>query len=552
MFFKPFVPLILVLHFMGAACQSTKKAINWFPCTQNGSLPLTCGTLRVPLDYTNTAFNATLELQLVKVNAVRQPSKGSILFNPGGPGEGGRELIAGAYAHALLAATGGIYDIIGFDPRGTSNTIPFSCYTDTITRAIATLKYSLFLNSSDTAIGQSWAAMTALGQSCFENARDVGELIGTGFVARDMMQIVDALDEDGLLRYWGFSYGTALGVTVAAMFPDRIDKVVLDGCINPHDYYAGIDVEQATGSDAAFDGFFTGCVAHPGTCNLAQDADTAEELKARFYNLLYTLKYQPFVAGSDALTQIFDYNAVKSAVSNAIYNPTLWPMLATGLHGLLTENITAVLALVPFVKSRQTLPTIYPNYGPESLLGIRAGDVSLRSNSLTYLSPLLQQFYTKSQLFGDYLPIPALAYAQWPFKAKGSYTGDFHVKTKNPILFVGSEVDPITPLVSARNASAGFEGSVVLQHCGYGHTSLAQPSVCTAKAIRAYFVNGTLPAPGTKCEPSVDLFSDRTIDQAFAPIANYSKRALQDDDNKALMSAMAQLNARIPRHTLPF
>lgn len=39
------------------------------------------------------------------------------------------------------------------------------------------------------------------------------------------------------LRTTGFSYGTTLGATVAAMFPDRIDKMVLDGVQNPHDYY---------------------------------------------------------------------------------------------------------------------------------------------------------------------------------------------------------------------------------------------------------------------------------------------------------------------------
>lgn len=37
--------------------------------------------------------------------------------------------------------------------------------------------------------------------------------------------------------FLGISYGTTLGRTVAAMFPDRIDKMVLDGVQNVHEYY---------------------------------------------------------------------------------------------------------------------------------------------------------------------------------------------------------------------------------------------------------------------------------------------------------------------------
>lgn len=37
----------------------------------------------------------------------------------------------------------------------------------------------------------------------------------------------------------GLSYGSALGATVAAMFPDRMDRLVLDGVVNIHNYYSG-------------------------------------------------------------------------------------------------------------------------------------------------------------------------------------------------------------------------------------------------------------------------------------------------------------------------
>lgn len=43
-----------------------------------------------------------------------------------------------------------------------------------------------------------------------------------------------------------------------------------------------------------------------------------------------------------------------------------------------------------------------------------------------------------------------------------------------------------------------------MQHC-----SLAAPSLCTAKAIRAYFRNGTLPEPGTMCDIQSQIFGEQ-------------------------------------------
>lgn len=42
-----------------------------------------------------------------------------------------------------------------------------------------------------------------IADGCYANSGQIGELLGTAFVARDAIQIVDALGEDGLLRYWG-------------------------------------------------------------------------------------------------------------------------------------------------------------------------------------------------------------------------------------------------------------------------------------------------------------------------------------------------------------
>ncbi|KAL8806805.1 MAG: hypothetical protein Q9182_001065 [Xanthomendoza sp. 2 TL-2023] len=519
--------------FMEAVC----KSFNYM------TLVCCCLLLLVPLDYLNSSSNASLKLDLVKISAVKEPKAGTILFNPGGPGGSGRESFIGLSAAALSVVTGGIYDLISFDPRGVGNTIPFSCYPNDTLRTTYNLKAPVFLNSSDNAIGAIWAARQTLVRSCLDNAKDRGDLIGTGYVARDLMQIVDALDEGGLLNYLGISYGTLLGSTVAAMFPDRMGKLVLDSVINPHDYYAGRDVSGAIASDRCFDGFIAGCLANPQACALAQEAKDARQLESQIYGLLDSIKYNPFVIGSDLVSGIIDYSVLKMAIFNALYSPVTWPLLAAGIQGTITKNATQAAKLVAFNTPE---PTVFPSLGYEASQGIRSGDVSLRTDNLTSLLPLIDEFCATSRILWDGLSSPTLTYAQWPFKAKGGYTGNFQVKTKNPILFIGSDMDPITPLASARNASAGFEGSVVLQHEGYGHPSVAQPSVCTLRAIRDYFVNGSLPAAGTKCSPDFGLFSNTTLANSLVLV---SKRALQEEDNDGarLLAAAMQLNAIVPR-----
>lgn len=69
------------------------RGIRWGPCSiETGGLPVQCGNLTVPLDYTNKSRTDTIELNLIKLPAKQQPApKGSILLNFGGPGANGVE-----------------------------------------------------------------------------------------------------------------------------------------------------------------------------------------------------------------------------------------------------------------------------------------------------------------------------------------------------------------------------------------------------------------------------------------------------------------------------
>lgn len=48
-----------------------------------------------------------------------------------------------------------------------------------------------------------WDEAGYIAGNCSERLGDTGDLVGMAFTARDMFQIVDALGEDGKLRYWG-------------------------------------------------------------------------------------------------------------------------------------------------------------------------------------------------------------------------------------------------------------------------------------------------------------------------------------------------------------
>lgn len=76
--------------------------LDWKPCDlpfpksrqEQIKEAIDCATIKVPLDYTNPKSGGEIDLQLIKVNATRQPARASVIFNPGGPGSSGIEEVA--------------------------------------------------------------------------------------------------------------------------------------------------------------------------------------------------------------------------------------------------------------------------------------------------------------------------------------------------------------------------------------------------------------------------------------------------------------------------
>ena len=101
----------------------------------------------------------------------------------------------------------------------------------------------------------------------------------------------------------------------------------------------------------------------------------------------------------------------------------------------------------------------------EAQYGIKCADLDKYSSLSDW--EVIQDARHEQSYWADASDI-VVSCARWRFDAKERYEGNFTVKTRNPIMLIGNTADPVTPIVGARNASAGYEGSVVLQHDSYG------------------------------------------------------------------------------------
>ena len=133
--------------------------------------------------------------------------------------------------------------------------------------------------------------------------------------------------------------------------------------------------------------------------------------------------------------------------------------MLSGLDGVLSGNYSA------YVDWRAVGGGSFasPN---EAVYGIWCSDKVPRTSDINDIIPGIEKASNISRIAGASGPaygIISPVCAQWPYEAKERYGGDFHVKTKNPVLLLGNQYDPATPIESAHNVSSGFEGSRVLE-----------------------------------------------------------------------------------------
>ncbi len=196
------------------------QPVTWGPC--GGRLAeLECATLVAPLDYTAPAGDR-INLVISRKKAASPERRRGVLFtNPGGPGGSG----LGLPQFLSKSGAGQVYDIIGIDPRGVGGSTALNCRTaPAIAQPVS--------RPADDDFGRWAAEAREAEEACQKSSGGIRRHISTANTARDLDVVRGALGE-AKISYLGYSYGTYLGAVYGTLFPDRLDRSVLDSAVHP-------------------------------------------------------------------------------------------------------------------------------------------------------------------------------------------------------------------------------------------------------------------------------------------------------------------------------
>lgn len=525
---------------------------------------LRCARLQVPLDWNNSSNENSVVLAIGVLPAKVKPTDpkygGTVLIQPGGPGGSGLDLLRqnGRSMQSIIDSDK-YFDILAWDPRGVKFTTPSTaCFENDLDRQIFSLKEAAvgFLDTSDDSFEKLWAAAEGFAELCaqskigvFEDGSNIRQYVSTALVARDMVAIIDAVEEElqkrlpssqnsqqalnskspPLLQYWGYSYGTYLGNTFASMFPDRIGRMILDGVVDSPDYAATGWTTNLQDTHKGSAQMIQDCFDGKKYCPLYDPSiTTVQQLDEKLSNFLTHLGENPISIVHNGTIDLITLSDIRYHLFDYLYSPMEhYPWTGQMLSDLLSGNASLLLPHLPRLKLPKTSTSLTFSDSPvpppikppassyahniEATPAILCGDgASLfhttKAQYRAYLH-LLQTQYPPAAGYWASIKLPCVF---WPSSLRPSpqnrFAGPFasnlssYADGASPLLFIGNTADPVTPVRNAWTMARTHQGSVVLTQDMPGHCSgRAKPSECTWGNIKGFFMRGEMPGNGTVC-----------------------------------------------------
>lgn len=452
------------------------QQISWESCDSG----FECSTVAVPLDYLNPDGDI-FEVALIRKSGSSNLSP--LLINPGGPGASGVDYLRDNYESVGTENLRSNFQLIGFDPRGVGKSAPVTC-SDMELKDRVYYEESGFPLGSEQDLEISREVLTKFASSCQLSGFDVG-YFNTQHAARDMDVIRAALGVERL-DYLGFSYGTELGATYIALFPDRVGKFVLDGAVDPTLSSGESTVNQVSGFDQAFRSYLADCLVQE-VCPFAGTVDDALLRVDRFLLDLQTSKLATQYDREAGLT------VALYGIFAALYSQESWPYLTQAFEEAFQGDGSTLLLLADFYNDKDPDGGYLSNIA-EANTAINCADER----------PAAQDFdrdrraaLDASAVFGKYFAFPELSCLGWP-EGRSMVELDYSVPLQIGPLVIGTTGDPATPYQQAVSLSKLLSNAGLLTFQGEGHTAYGSND-CVNQYVEEYLLGENLKSSKLLC-----------------------------------------------------
>lgn len=436
---------------------------------------LQCADVTAPLDYAHP--NGTkIKLKVSRVKHTAKNYQGVLLLNPGGPGGEGVPWSAVA-SRRLDPKVAAQYDMIGFDPRGVSQSTPsLNC------------DVHYFKAPRPNTVPQSWSDEFTYLKKAKGYAKSCAKKYGTNVLkhmntrdaARDMDTIRKALGQKKI-NYLGYSYGTYLGSAYATMFPSKVRRLVLDSMIGPNGIWYQDNIDQ----DYAFDKNFTRWAAWTAKNNATfKLGKTAATVKKKWYALRAKAVKTP-IAGKIGASELEDTYIVGG------YADAYWPDLAKAMSDYLNSDDSKALKSVFDAVGDADSKLSENGYAIYS--AVESRDAKWPRNWAKWHNDTVR-VHKKAPFMAwnnAWYNAPA---AFWPVSGQHPIRvhGNAHGK---PYLFFQATNDAATPYQGGLDMARRFPNAhLVVEKGGHNHGISMSGNTCLDGYLNKYLASGSLPA----------------------------------------------------------
>ncbi|MFF0608432.1 alpha/beta fold hydrolase [Nocardia tengchongensis] len=458
------------------------QRLDWKSCDIPGvdGMGGQCADVTVPLNYAEPQGRTTTVVisRIPATDPARR--RGVMLSNPGGPGGSGLDYFVDT-SKAMTPEVRARYDLIGMDPRGVGRSAAVNCHWPT--------GFGLqFAGVDAKGFAESVATQSDLAARCAAAEGVRLPHMTTRNTARDMDVIRAVLGADRI-SYLGTSYGTFLGAVYMQMFPDRADRMVLDGSVDPDRYgVVGMVQDMGAPNEAALDAWAAWTAERDGEYHLGA---TAAAVRDRVQRLIARAAAEPIRIGDFDV----DAHSLPLVLYIAFDSPQNYGRAAQQIRELADaadgkriepdENLAGSLAVILRAQPRDMSPA----------MAVLCGDVGAPRDPAWYWHNLEAARATQPVFGALANNITPCAFWAPPVESPTA------IGNSVPNLIIQATGDTRTNYGGALAMHRALTGSrmVTLQDVAV-HSILGRyPNACVYDAVNTYLADGILPAADLTC-----------------------------------------------------